>query len=329
MATAKRRTAKVPATMRAAAIDRVGGPEVLTLHTLPVPSLNPGDVLIALHTAGVGGWDADMRGGWWPGKRPPFPIVLGTDGSGTVAAVGSRVRRFAPGDIVYSYGFGDPKGGFYAQYVAVAAERVGRPPKILNMQEAGALATTGLTAVQGVDDVLRIKRGESVAIHGASGAVGSMALQFAKMRGARVLATASGTDGIRFVRRLGADATADGRHDDVAEAAMRFAPDGLDAVLAFAGGKPLTRLLDAIKRGGRVAYPNGVEPAPRKRRGIRVLAYDGEAGVREFERLGKAIEKARLKVPIAASYPLGRAVAAHERLGKGHVLGKIVLRVQD
>jgi len=197
------------------------------------------------------------------------------------------------------------------------------------MREAGALATTGLTAVQGVDDVLRIKRGESVAIHGASGAVGSIALQFAKMRGARVLATASGADGIRFVRRLGADAAADGRHDDLAEAAMRFAPDGLDAVLAFAGGKPLTRLLDAIKRGGRVAYPNGVEPAPRKRRGIRVLAYDGEAGVREFERLGKAIEKARLKVPIAASYPLGRAVAAHERLGKGHVLGKIVLRVQN
>ena len=329
MATAKRRTARVPAMMRAAAIDRVGGPEVLTLHTLPVPSLNPGDVLIALHTAGVGGWDADMRGGWWPGKRPPFPIVLGTDGSGTVAAVGSGVRRFTPGDIVYAYGFGDPKGGFYAEYVAIAAERVGHPPKILSMREAGALATTGLTAVQGVDDVLRIKRGESVAIHGASGAVGSMALQFAKMRGARVLATASGTEGIRFVRRLGADAAADGRHDDLAEAAMRFAPDGLDAVLAFAGGKPLTRLLDAIKRGGRVAYPNGVEPAPRKRRGIRVLAYDGEAGVREFERLGKAIEKARLKVPIAASYPLGRAVAAHERLGKGHVLGKIVLRVQD
>jgi NADPH:quinone reductase-like Zn-dependent oxidoreductase len=286
-------------------------------------------VLIALHTAGVGGWDADMRGGWWPGKRPPFPIVLGTDGSGTVAAVGSRVRRFAPGDIVYAYSFANSRRGFYAEYVAVAADRVGRPPKILTLREAGAIAATGLTALQGVDDALRIKRGESVAIHGASGAVGSLALQFARMRGARVLATASGTDGIRFVRRLGADAAADGRHDDLAEAAMHFAPDGLDAVLAFAGGKPLTRLLDAIKRGGRIAFPNGVEPAPRKRRGIRVLAYDGEAGAREFERLGQAIEKARLKVPIAASYPLERAAAAHERLAKGHVLGKIVLRVQN
>ena len=329
MPIAKLRTAAIHATMRAAAIDRVGGPEVLTLHRLPVPSLSPGEVLIALHTAGVGGWDADMRGGWWPGKRPPFPIVLGTDGSGTVVAIGSRVRRFAPGDIVYAYSFGNLKGGFYAEYVAIAAEHVGRFPKILTLREAGAIAVTGLTALQGVDDALRIKRGEFVAIHGASGAVGSLALQFAKMRGARVLATASGSDGMRFVRQLGADAAADGRHDDLAQAAMRFAPDGLDAVLAFAGGKPLTRLPDAMRRGGRIAYPNGVEPAPRKRRGIRVLAYDGEAGVRAFERLGKAIEEARLKVPIAASYPLGRAVAAHARLAKGHVLGKIVLRVQD
>jgi NADPH2:quinone reductase len=323
------RAAKVPQTLRAAALDRFGGPEVLKAHILPVPALDPGEVLIAVHTAGVGGWDADMRDGWSPdGSRPRFPLVLGTDGSGTIAAVGSRVRRFAPGDIVYAYSFTNPKGGFYAEYVAVAVENVGRPPETLTMQEAGAITVTGLTALQGVDDTLRIKRGEAVVIHGASGAVGSLALQFAKMRGARVLATASGRDGIQFVRRLGADAAADGRHDDLAAAARRFAPDGVDAVLAVAGGPALTRLLDAVKRGGRIAFPNGVEPAPRKRRGIKVTGYDGTPGVREFERLGRAIEKARITVPIAARYPLERAAAAHKRLAKGHVLGKIVLRIR-
>jgi NADPH:quinone reductase-like Zn-dependent oxidoreductase len=185
-----------------------------------------------------------------------------------------------------------------------------------------------LTALQGVDDVLKIKRGEAVVIHGASGSVGCLALQFAKMRGARVLATASGKDGMSLVRRLGADAAADGRRDDLAAAARSFAPDGIDAVLALAGGPPLTRLLDAMKRGGRVAFPNGVEPAPRKRRGIRVKSYDAMPGVREFERLGRAIEASRLKVPIAAAYPLARAAAAHQRLAKGHVLGKIVLRIR-
>jgi NADPH2:quinone reductase len=315
--------------MRAAALDRFGGPEVLTLHDRPLPAIGPGEVLIAVHTAGVGGWDADMRDGWSPdGKRAPLPLILGTDGSGTVAAVGSRVRRFAPGDVVYAYGFANAKGGFYAEYVAVAAENVGRPPARLTMKEAGAIPAVGLTALQGIDDALKIKRGEAVVIHGAGGAVGSLALQFAKMRGARVLATASGKDGIRFVRRLGADAAADGRDDDLAAAARDFAPEGVDAVLALAGGPSLTRLLDAVKRGGRVAFPHGIEPAPRQRRGIELTAYDATPGVRELERLGRAVEKAQLKVPIAEAYPLEQATAAHQRIAAGHVLGKIVLSVR-
>jgi NADPH:quinone reductase-like Zn-dependent oxidoreductase len=315
--------------MRAAALDRTGGPDVLTLHTLPVPVIEPGEVLIAVHTAGVGGWDADMREGWTPdGKRPQFPLVLGTDGSGTVAAVGSRVRRFKPGDTVYAYGFANPKGGFYAEYVAVPAEYVGHCPDTLTMREAGAVTATGLTALQGIADVLGVRRGEAVVIHGASGGVGSLALQFAKARGAHVLATASGDDGRRFVRRLGADVAVDGRHDDPADAALDFAPRGVDAVLALAGGPPLTRLLDAVKPGGRVAHPNGIEPAPRKRRGIHLASYDATPGTREIARLSRAFTATRITVAIAAAFPLEEAPAAHERLAEGHVLGKVVLAVR-
>ncbi len=93
-------TIRVPQVTRAAAIDRFGGPEVLTIHSLPVPRPDPDEVLIALHTAGVGSWDADMRAGGWPAGRPKFTIVLGTDGAGKVAAVGSRVRRLQVGDKV-------------------------------------------------------------------------------------------------------------------------------------------------------------------------------------------------------------------------------------
>jgi NADPH:quinone reductase-like Zn-dependent oxidoreductase len=315
--------------MRAAVVERFGGPEVLTLRVVPVPALDTSEVLIAIHTAGVGSWDADMREGWWPDrKRPGFPLVLGTDGSGTIAAVGSRVRRFTPGERVYAYSFANPKGGFYAEYVAVAAEKAGRPHADLSLVEAGAIPTTGLTAIQGVDDVLHVKRGEAVVIHGAAGGVGSLALQFAKMRGARVLATASGRDGIAFVRRLGADSAVDGQREDLAAAALAFAPGGVDALLAFTGGKPLTRLLDGVRRGGRVAFPNGVEPVPRKRRGVSLQSYDATPGVREFERLGRAIAATRLEVPIAASYPLAQAAKAHARLAKRHVHGKIVLRVR-
>ena len=105
---------QIPKMMQAAAIDRFGGPEQLTIHTLPVPEIGPKELLIAVHAAGVGSWDAEMRGGWWPEGRPKFPLVLGSDGSGTVAKIGSQIRGFKMLDEVYAYSFANPKGGFYA-----------------------------------------------------------------------------------------------------------------------------------------------------------------------------------------------------------------------
>jgi NADPH:quinone reductase-like Zn-dependent oxidoreductase len=154
-----------------------------------------------------------------------------------------------------------------------------------------------------------------------------IAVQFAKLRGARVLATASGKDGLQFVKRLGADEAVDGKQDDILEAAHKFAPGGVDVVLAFVGGKQLTQCMDALRKGGRVAYPNGIEPEPRKRRGIRITAYDGLPGPDRYKRLDRAIEEAKLEVPIARQFPLSDAADAHRLVEKGHVLGKVVLRV--
>jgi len=126
---------------------------------------------------------------------------------------------------------------------------------------------------------------------------------------------------------LGADAAVDGRHGDIAKAVHEFAPDGVDAILALAGGEALERCVDTLKKGGRLTYPNGIEPEPKKRRGIKTKSYDGTAGVKEFERLSRAIEATRLQVPVAAEFPLADAVQAHERLARGHILGIIVLRI--
>ena len=301
---------------------------MLKPHSLPVPTPSPKEVLIALDTAGVGGWDAAVRGGWYPFGRPRFPVVLGTDGAGIVAAVGARVRRFSRGDRVYSYEFHNRKGGFYAEFVAVSERKVGRVPRRMNLRKAGAIPTTGLTALQGIDDALRVRKGETVLIHGAAGGVGSLAVQFARWRGARVIATATGRDGAALARRLGAAAAIDGKRADFAEALKRLAPDGVDALLAFAGGEAVARCMDAVRRGGRAAYPNGVEPPPRKRRGIRLIPYDAVSGRRELDRLSRAVEGANLRVPIAKSYPLSAAALAHRRLARGHVLGKIALRIR-
>src|SRR5258707_5438740 len=241
----------VPKTMHAAAIDRPGGPEVLAIRALPVPQLDANEVLIAGYTAGVGGWDADMREGWSPSGRTHFPLVLGSDGAGIVAAVGSRVRRLKPGDRVYAYAWDNPKGGFYAEYVAVTAKTVAPTPQPLDLKHAGAIPVTGLTALQGIDDALHVKKGQAVVVYGASGGVGSLALQLAKLRGARVLATASGEDGLAFVRDLGADMAADGRHEDIAATVRSFAPDGVEAVLALAGGPALDRCIESVRHVGR------------------------------------------------------------------------------
>jgi NADPH:quinone reductase len=310
--------------MKAAAIDRFGPPSVLRLHTLPVPKAGPRQVLIAVHAAGVGVWDPSVRdGSWHPSGRPRFPLVLGLDGSGIVVARGARARRFRLGERVYGSGF-----GFYAEYVAVDELQVGVVPRPLDLLHAGAGAVTGLTALQGVDDALRLRRGETIVIFGATGAVGTLAVQFAKGRGARVIATATGAAAARLVRSLGADEVLDARSRRGVERLAALAPDGVDAVLALAGGDGLTQCLDHVRSGGRVAYPNGVEPAPTARRRIRVRSYDAKTTPRELARFNRAVSRPRFRVPVAAVFPLAQAARSHMRLERGHVHGRIVLRVR-
>jgi NADPH2:quinone reductase len=184
--------AAVPQTMQAAAIDHAGDASAITVHTLPVPKPAADEVLIAVQAAGVASWDVALRE--HPGmiKNNAFPLVMGTDGAGVIAAVGRDVHSLKVGDKVYAYSWDNPQGGFYAEYVAVPAARVGPAPPGLTLKEAGAIATTALTAIQGVDDALHVKKGQTIFIHGAAGGVGTLAVQFAKLRGARVLATVSG-----------------------------------------------------------------------------------------------------------------------------------------
>jgi NADPH:quinone reductase-like Zn-dependent oxidoreductase len=314
--------------MLAAAVDRFGPPSALKIHQLPAPRPGPADVLVAIDTAGVGSWDASIRDGSWrkPG-RTRFPLVPGVDGAGVVIAKGARVRRFRTGDSVYAYEFGNRQGGFYAEFAVVDAAHVGRVPRGLNLRDAGAVAATGLTALQGLD-ALGLRSGQTVLVFGASGAVGTMAVQFAAQRGAHVIATASGTAATRLVTRLGADRVIDARRPESIERLRKYAPDGLDCALALAGGDELERCLDFMRSGGRVAYPNGVEPQPTARSTFRLRSYDAAATPREFARLNRHIAGRRFRVPIAAAYPLGKAAQAHRRLEAGHVLGRIVLRIR-
>jgi NADPH:quinone reductase-like Zn-dependent oxidoreductase len=313
-------------TMHAAAIDEFGGP--ITPHTLPVPQVGPDEILIRVQSAGVGVWDPFEREGGFAkiyGGNPTFPYVLGSDGAGTVADVGSQVRGFKKGDPVYALALMNPKGGFYAQYASVKAKDASLIPGNLTVEQAGALPVDAITALRGLDDSLHLKPGESVLIFGASGGIGHLAVQLAKRMGARVFAVASGEDGAALIKRLGADAVVDGRKDDVAAQARKFAPGGLDAALLTAGGKAAEEALRSVRDGGRVAYPNGVEPEPKARSGITVKSYDGTPGPEAIAKLNRLIEEAPFEVHVARTYSLDQASEAHRALGD-HYLGKIALR---
>lgn len=313
----------LPTEMKAAAIDRFGGPEVLTMHSLPVPKPKAREVEIRLDTAGVGVWDPEVRSGELELGKTRFPFVMGNDGAGTVVAVGKDVSRFNVGDRVYGYAM---KGGFYAEYVALEEDCVAPVPPGLDLHEAGAFGADGITALRGLDDQLKLRAGEKLMIFGASGGIGHIAVQLAKRMGAEVLAVASGEDGVELVERLGAAIAVDGHEDDIVSAGRDFAPDGFDAALVLVGGDKLNEALGLLKKGGRVAHPNGVEPVPQVPEGVKRLAYDGEPSREAFDRLNVLVGAKPFHVELGRVYSLNDAAQAHREL-QNHHLGKVALRI--
>ena len=316
-------------TMRAVALDKFGGPEALKIQNLPVPQIDADEVLIQVEAAGVGAWDPFEREGGFveiTGNKPTFPYVLGTDGAGTIAALGKDVSRFKEGDRVYAGELANPKGGFYAQYAAVKADNVSLIPGDLTIEQAAVLPSDGLTALTGLEKVLRLKSGESLMVFGASGGIGHLALQLAKRLGAEVFAVASGDDGVRLCKKLGADIVVDGRRDDVLKAAREFASNGIDAALVTAGGEKTDQALSAIRKGGRIAYPHGVMPEPSAPDGVTIEAYDGETSGALIDRLNALIDSGAFEVHVDRTFRLEEVSEAHEALSEHH-LGKIALKI--
>jgi NADPH:quinone reductase len=317
----------LPTTMKAVAIDRFGDERVLKVRDVPVPPLEAGEVLMRVRWAGLGEWDPfEREGGFAKLKKPSFPLVLGSEGAGEVIAVGPRVRRFKRGDRVFAPGFLNPKGGFYAEYAVVNQDLVAHVPDGVTLKDAAVMSGVGLTALRGLDDVLKLQRGESILIFGASGALGHLAVQIAQRRGARVLAIASGRDGASLVRRLGADSVVEGHKGDLAKAATDFAPDGVDVALFAGSGPRVKEAVRFIRRGGRLAFPNGIEPEPKPPAGVKAKAFDGDPDADIIGRFARLLRKPPLRAHIGAVFPLRRVVAAHRALGRHHI-GKLALRI--
>jgi NADPH2:quinone reductase len=313
----------LPKTMKAAVVDEAGPPQAIHIKDVPVPSLTHNHVIIALEYAGVGGWDAAQRAGSYGPVKPG--TILGSDGSGTIAAVGSDVTRFKQGDRVFSYSYGNPTGGFYAEYVSVPADRVGHVPTQLEMVVAGAMPCVALTAQTGLE-TLRVKSGHTLLGFGASGGVGSLAVWLAGLREITIVGTAR-PEAQEYVRSLGAAHAIDPHSSEYERVMKRVAPGGFDAALITASSDRLPAYLSHLKTKAPFAYPNGVEPVPHAE-GHRGLAFDGEMSREAFDRLIAAIGPRT--IPLRTElFPFKDVVEAHRRIERGHVIGKIVLRISS
>ena len=315
--------------MHVAAIDRFGGAEEIRPHEVLMPTLARDEVLIRVNTAGVGSWDPYVRAGEYfkeLGAKAHFPFVLGVDGAGVIEKVGADVEDFSEGDPVYAYSDDLTRAGFYAEYASVKADHVSLVPRGLDLEAAGAMPADAITALTGLE-LLGLKPGQKLAIYGASGGLGHLAVQLAKRMRVRVLAIASGADGVDLVRnKLGADAAVEGHEGNVEKAVRDFAPTGLDAALIAASGESLGAILSALREGARAAYPNGVEPKPKAPKGVELRAFNGEVTAERLKRLNGLIESGPFHVHIGAKFPLDQAADAHRAVERHH-LGKIALKI--
>jgi NADPH:quinone reductase len=316
-------SSELPKTMKAAMISEAGPPDVIHIENVPVPHVSRNHVIIALDYASVGSWDAHQRSGDWGAVKPG--TVLGVDGSGTVAAIGEGVDHVRVGERVYSYSYENPNGGYYAEYVSVPGDRVARVPDAVSQEVAGAMPCVALTALSGLE-ALKVKRGTQVLVFGASGGVGSLAVWLAAVPMEATVTGAAREDAHEYVRRLGALHTIDPKSSEIEGALTRVAPARFDSLLATANGDDLPLLLAHLKNGAPFAFPNGVEPVP-SAPGHQAFPYDGEMSRDAFERLNDAIGKHTIPLNVEV-FAFDDVVAAHERIDRGHVDGKIVLRIR-
>jgi NADPH:quinone reductase-like Zn-dependent oxidoreductase len=306
--------------MKAAYIDRHGGPEVLKFGDMPDPKAGAGQVVVDIHAASVNGADWKVRAGQY--KQTQFPYVMGRDFSGVVSEVGSGVADLRVGDEVFGVCEVGQEGA-YAEKIAIDAAIVARKPPGLSHLEAAAVALTGLTAMSAIEETLQLKSGETILIQGGAGGVAGFAVQLAKHIGARVITTGR-AENHAYLRSLGADETIDYTAGDFA-AAVR----DCDAVFDTVGGDVAERSFAVLKPGGRAAFiASGAQAPAATRPDVRSLRPPVKRARAHMERIAHLVASGAVRPPEIRTFDLSEAEAAH-RISEGrHLRGKLVFKVK-
>lgn len=312
-------------TMRAVRVHEWGGPDRLRYEEgVPIPAPGPGDVLIRVRAAGVNPVDWKAREGRVEGLWPhTLPLVLGWDASGTVEAVGEGVTAFAPGDEVFAH-IDVARDGSYAEYTVCGQEGVAQKPGTLTHVEAASLPIVAETAWQSLFEIGGLSAGQTVLVHAAAGGVGSMAVQFARWKGARVIGTASARNH-EFVRSLGADEVIDYTATRFEEAVPA---QGVDLVLDTIGGDTQARTWRLLRPGGHlIAVASGADEEAAARHGVKGSWMLARPDGRDLSAVADLIVSGAVRTTVSEVFPLAEARRAHELLQTGHARGKVVLEV--
>lgn len=333
--------------MKAFIVERYGEKGGGRLGEMPEPELRDDDVLVQVHAAGVNPLDYKIRNGEFKLLLPyRLPLILGNEVAGVVVRVGSRARRFKPGDEVYARPDKDRIGAF-AELISMNESAVAIKPKRLTMEEAASIPLVGLTAWQALVERANLKKGQRVLIHAGSGGVGTIAIQLAKHVGA-VVATTTGTANLDWVKRLGADVVIDYSKRDF-EAILQ----DYDVVLNSLGGEVLEKSLRVLKPGGKlisISGPPDLDFAKdmgsswilrqvmrllsyrirnkAKRRGVTYSFLFMRASGDQLREIASLIESGAIRPVVDRVFPFESTKDAMAYVEKGRVKGKVVVKVK-
>jgi len=308
--------------MKAVRIHNYGGPEVLTYEDAPRPTAGPGEVLIRVHATTVNPFDCAARAGYLTGYfNYTFPLIIGTDVSGVIEEIGEGVTGFSAGDIVYAR-TGVFRDGANAEYAVAFVTDVAKKPQSLDHVHSAALPHVTLTAWQGLYEFANLSAGQTVLIHAAAGGVGHIAVQLAKLRGAKVIGTAS--THLDFIKELGVDQAIDYNtttFEDVVK--------DVDVVFDLLGGDTQQRSWKVLKAGGiliSTVQPPSEETAASH--GVRQAYISSAPPVAQtLTEVAALVDAGKLKPVVSTILPLQDIRKAHELIEAKHVYGKLVLQV--
>jgi NADPH:quinone reductase-like Zn-dependent oxidoreductase len=295
----------------------------LKYEDAPRPEPKDDEVLIRVMAAGVNPVDAAIRAGRFHGGGGKLPFIPGMDVAGVVEKTGAKITKFKAKDPVYAYLSFKEQGG-YAEFAIAKENEVSIKPKTIAFEGAAAVPLAATTAWQALVDTAKIDKGQTVLIHGGSGGVGHFAIQIAKARGAKVIATAS-TANQDLLKELGVDQAIDyttTKFEDVVK--------DVDVVFNAVRGDTLARSYGVVKKGGVIVSITGQpDQAECEKRGIRGASLMAHPDAKVLEELAKLIDAKKIKPVVSQVFPLAEAAKAHEQIATAHTRGKIVLKVTD